>query len=272
LTDPSPISYSVIAALVAGTVNAVAGQNLTAAISISGTTGGTGPYDNQLQRSTDNVNWTNIQGLTYLLLWSDSGLLAGTTYYYRVYVLDDNGFPATSNSASITTPSSAPSAPGLLSTVNKRRSLVNMNFFGRLLPQGGTTWNEAWREHVAGFYAYGFARPPLSATNPGFYSITNTSLYVIERAAGGVGGVTYSWDRAPDNSGSPGSWTNGVSTSNPFYDTGLTHNNKYWYRCTATDSLTSSTSNAVSIIVDPSSNPVSSSGVGLGLAMGMGFD
>lgn len=62
---------------------------------------------------------------------------------------------------------------------------------------------------------------------------------------------TYQYQRAPDNSGSPGTWANiGPNTSNPTYnDTGLTEQTTYWYRVNATDqNSVTTTSSAVKVI------------------------
>ena len=73
----------------------------TTAITVSwgAASGGTAPYTYQLQRSPDNATWANVAGATTSPA-TNTGLTAGTTYYYRISVIDNVAATASSTSAS----------------------------------------------------------------------------------------------------------------------------------------------------------------------------
>jgi hypothetical protein len=93
--------------------------------------------------------------------------------------------------------------------------------------------------------------PPLAAGTVSTASVTGSTLTVSTTAAtGGTTPYTYQFQRAPDSSGSPGSWANVGSsgTSISFNDTGLTASTTYWYRVHVTDALSASVnSSSVSV-------------------------
>jgi hypothetical protein len=70
---------------------------------------------------------------------------------------------------------------------------------------------------------------------PTYSNLTATSLYVSWTAAAGA--VSYKVERAPNASGSPGTWTpiaSGVTSLN-YLNSALTANTAYWYRVRATN-------------------------------------
>jgi hypothetical protein len=100
--------------LVAGTISLTNKSNTTANLSCTAATGGTAPYGYQWHRSTSsgfapgagNV----LAGQTSLTL-ADTGLSAGTTYYYKLRATDSESTPATADTAelSVTTDAAATS-------------------------------------------------------------------------------------------------------------------------------------------------------------------
>ncbi len=67
-----------------------------------------------IERSTDNLNWTQIATTsTNAVSYSDTGLSLGTLYYHRVRAYDAGGYSSYSNTASSTT-ENLPSAPSSL--------------------------------------------------------------------------------------------------------------------------------------------------------------
>ena len=102
LTNFSPASSAQTATTAALSVPAPTFSSVTTtAITVSwgAASGGTAPYAYQLQRSPDNATWANVAGATTSPA-TNTGLTAGTTYYYRVNVTDNVAATASSASAS----------------------------------------------------------------------------------------------------------------------------------------------------------------------------
>jgi hypothetical protein len=78
-------------ALTAGTISVISKTSNTAQLNVTPATGGTGPYTNQWYRDTSNGFSPGagniIAGATELTL-NDTGLIPGTTYYYKVVQTD----------------------------------------------------------------------------------------------------------------------------------------------------------------------------------------
>src|SRR5689334_17580008 len=94
--------------LTAGTLSQVSVGSTTASLAATAATGGTGPYTYQWYRSTT-TGFTPgggniISGATALTL-SDSGLIPGTQYYYKVVATDtgDSNTTVTYTQLAVTT-------------------------------------------------------------------------------------------------------------------------------------------------------------------------
>src|SRR4051812_48181831 len=77
--------------LTAGVISLVSKTNVTANLSATAATGGTGPYTYQWYRSTTtgfSPGAGNILAGKTALTLADSGLTPGTVYYYKVVVTD----------------------------------------------------------------------------------------------------------------------------------------------------------------------------------------
>lgn len=87
--------------LAAGTCSTATVTQTTLTVSTSGTAGGTTPYTYQFQRAPDSSGspgaWANVGPSGSGTSYDDTGLTAGTAYWYRVVVTDADG--ATSNGA-----------------------------------------------------------------------------------------------------------------------------------------------------------------------------
>lgn len=70
-----------------------------------------------LQRSTDRANWTQIvDGTSNTILFTDTGLTTGATYYYRVRAYNSSGPSAWSETATAVVRRNPPGVPGQLRT------------------------------------------------------------------------------------------------------------------------------------------------------------
>ena len=100
-TAATPITVTVLAPLVSGTVSGTQSINYNtapAALSSTAPSGQTGSYTYQWQSSANNNTWTNITGAT-TSGYSPPALTA-TTYYHLV--TSSGGYSATSNAATVT--------------------------------------------------------------------------------------------------------------------------------------------------------------------------
>jgi predicted phage tail protein len=82
-----------------------------------------------IERSTNGVNFNQITTLgANATGYSDLGVTASTTYFYRVRAFNNTGFSGYSNTASATTASagSAPAAPANLTAAPASKSQINL--------------------------------------------------------------------------------------------------------------------------------------------------
>ncbi len=88
----------------------------------------------ELQRSTDQSNWTGLPGLAAdIENVSDTGLLSSTTYYYRVRAFNLSGSSAWDGIASATTDAGPPPADISLSLVgskNRGKHVIDLIWSG----------------------------------------------------------------------------------------------------------------------------------------------
>lgn len=76
------------------------GLSVTVTITGSATNGGAAISGYTVERSTDNVTWTNPQSITSLS-YTYTSLTPGNTYYFRAYATNSTGNSATANSAPV---------------------------------------------------------------------------------------------------------------------------------------------------------------------------
>gem|GEM_PF-805854 len=103
------------------------------AINLSWTDNADNEQGFRIERSTDNATFSEIATVgVNAASYSDSGLTANTTYYYRVRAFNAAGDSAYSNTANATTqtppppPPSAPAAPGNLAATATSTSSINL--------------------------------------------------------------------------------------------------------------------------------------------------
>jgi hypothetical protein len=84
----------------------------------------------QIQRSADSINWTTIKGQSNVYTMTDSGLIGGRTYWYRVQYLngDARNWTPWSPPTSITTPASVPAATNSFSGVAISSSTIQWSW------------------------------------------------------------------------------------------------------------------------------------------------
>src|SRR5467141_1541044 len=138
----------------------------------------------KIERSTDNVTFTQITvaGAT-AVSYSDAGLSASTTYFYRARATNAAGDSAYSNTASATTqaPSPPPTAPTNLAATAAGSSQINLSWTNTSTTQTGvkierSTDNVTFTQiTVAGATAVSYSDVGLSASTTYFYRVRATN-------------------------------------------------------------------------------------------------
>jgi hypothetical protein len=138
----------------------------------------------KIERSTDNVTFTQITvaGAT-AVSYSDAGLSASTTYFYRARATNAAGDSAYSNTASATTqaPSPPPTAPTNLAATAAGSSQINLSWTNTSTTQTGvkierSTDNVSFTQiAVAGATAVSYSNTGLSASTTYFYRVRATN-------------------------------------------------------------------------------------------------
>jgi hypothetical protein len=110
----------------------------TSQINLSWTNTSTSQTGVKIERSTDNVTFTQlaVAGAT-AVSYSDIGLSASTTYFYRVRATSASGDSAYSNTASATTQSPPPTAPTNLAATAAGTSQINLSWTNTSTSQTG---------------------------------------------------------------------------------------------------------------------------------------
>lgn len=162
-----------------------------------------------VQRSPDNVTFTQVgtvgaNGNSY----SDSGLSASSTYYYRVYAYNSGGNSGYSNTANATTLPSAPTAPTGLTATTASISQINLS----------------WTDNANNVSGYIVQRSPDNVT---FTQIATVGANATSYADIGLtAGTTYYYRVCAYNSGGNSAFSNTANattqTAPPTAPTGLT--------------------------------------------------
>ena len=229
-----------------------------------------------LQRSPDNTTWTGIvtqAGTSY----SNTGLTASTTYYYRVDATNSAGSSAFSSSVNATTSPAIPATPTGLAAAATSSTAINISWDAMAgassyslerspddatwaviaspsttsysntgLTPSTTYYYRVASTNSAGTSAYSTSvnaatSPTTPSTPTGLAAAATSSTTISVSWNSSAGAATYTLQRSPDNS----AWT-GIATQagTTYSDSSLTPNTIYYYRVDATNSAGSSTFSA----------------------------
>jgi hypothetical protein len=224
----------------------------------------------QIQRSTDNVNWTTPKAFSNVYTLSDSGLTAGTTYYYRIQYRNGNAAasafsPSQSCTASLTPVITTPSKK----TRNQNTTIAGIGVVGSLVtvsfngtPEAGQatvnslgTWSYSVSTKAEATYTVTAQATQGGNTSGSSNSITVTIDITPPLPPANLRVRTYNgaadviWDPSPSSDvagyqvsrkiGTNGAWTilntSQLILGTQYRDSGLTNGQLYVYRVTAID-------------------------------------
>ena len=237
------------------TISNVGTTSLTLGSSVA--TGGLAPYTYQFQQLAGAV-WQNVSS-------NLSGLIPGTSYTFQVVVTDSLGNTITSAPVSATTLN--PLVAGSLSASDITTNSLTLSVSGAT--GGIPPYSIQYQENIAGVWtnisasvtgltpgtSYTFRAVVTDSNITVAYSnsltVTTQALLTIDipyfdvsginihavPAVNTTGTVIYQFQRANDNSGVPGPYSNigTASTSLEYNDTTVVPGTIYWYRVVATD-------------------------------------
>ncbi len=155
-----------------------------------------------IERSTDNLNWTQIASTSAnAVSYSDTGLSLGTLYYHRVRAYDAGGFSSYSNTSSTTT-ANVPSVPSSLTATSATttasikldwtdNSSNENNFLVERSPNGSNSWT-----NIATTTAN-----TITYNNTGLSQ--NTTYYYRVRAVNSIGYSGYTSTASATTTGTP---------------------------------------------------------------------
>ncbi|HWW92231.1 MAG TPA: Ig-like domain-containing protein [Vicinamibacteria bacterium] len=169
---PAPTAPTNLAAAAAG----------TAQINLSWTNTSTSQTGVKIERSTDNVTFTQITVAgASAVSYSDTGLTASTTYFYRARATNSSGDSPYSNTASATTQSPPPTAPTNLAATAAGTAQINLSWTNTSTTQTGVKIERSidnvtfTQITVAGATAASYSDTGLSASTTYFYRVRATS-------------------------------------------------------------------------------------------------
>ncbi len=222
----------------------------------------------KIERSPTGATWTNLNaaGLTgSSTSYADTGLTAGTTYYYRVSAISASGTSAASSSINLPTLATAPTLTATVASATQ----VNLSWTAptgaasykvEISSDGGSTWtilatpatttyaatglttDTAYRFRVSAVNAGGASAPSAFASvttvlaSPGSFAAAPQSVSEIDLSWTVVANATsYKIERSLDNTTwtalVPGVPLTGSSTS--YNDTSVSAGTLYFYRISA---------------------------------------
>jgi Fibronectin type III domain/NapC/NirT cytochrome c family, N-terminal region len=272
------------AAPAAPTFSSIAQTSLS--VTWSAPTGGATSYN--VQRATDSAFTANLVTSTSVTSpFSSTGLVAGTTYWYRVQAVNASGTVngTGASTATLPTPPGTPGTPTFSGTTASGTTVtwtassgatsydlqraLDSGFTTGLVTTTGVTSPSAvgglvssttyWFRVVAnnaggsttglGSSVTTSAGPPGPPGTPTYTGITQVSATVSWTAASGA--TSYNLQRATDSGFTIGLTTFTTVTS-PYTDSGpLTANTTYWYRVVAVNGLGTTTGNGSSVATLP---------------------
>ncbi len=249
---------------VATTVTATAVSASRIDLSWSAVTDATG-Y--RVERSPDGTTWSPLSTVASAVTsYSDTGLAAATTYYYRIVAISNGTESAPSAPASATTASVAPAAPRLspapttqinvawsgVSNAPAILAVARQHIVERLPPPApASRLTAAFALHYSPVATIP-APPDSPVPRPHYGDVTAPTTPTGLKAASAKGKVNLSWTGSTDAGGSglagyrvwrSTSGTAGVfaligttaATSTSYTDGSVTGKTDYWYRVTAFD-------------------------------------
>lgn len=282
-----PSEYSNTAGVMTPQVKPSAPSNLTATatgssqINLAWTDNSNNETGFKIERSLDNVNFVQIVTvLADVKVYSDTGLTAATTYYYRVRSTNTAGDSENSNTASATTTQAPPLAPTNLIANPESSTQINLSWsdnannetgfrierstgdgsFTQIATAGANVTSYSNTRLTAGT-TYSYRVRAYNAVGNSGYSNTATTATpqvapsapssLSTKAASGTS-IQLSWrdnsnneesfriERSPDGT----TFTEIVTVpanTRKYLSSGLSVNTKYWYRVRASNSAGNST-------------------------------
>ena len=259
----------------------------------------TGETSFTVQRSPDGTSWASIATVgANVTNYTDTGLAAGSTYYYRVLAIDAGGSSAPSASASATAVGAPPAQPSGVSATTASASEIDIQWQGasdasgyrvERSADGSTGWTAVY---TGGATPTSYSDLGLGASTTYYYRViaTNSSgpspasavvsattkplppatpanpaasaLSASQISVTWSGGETgFTVQRSPNGTDS---WTTAGTTAQgvtSFTDTGLAGATTYYYRVLATNSGGSSAPSTVVSATTPSGAPAAPTGL-----------
>ncbi|HYV28707.1 MAG TPA: fibronectin type III domain-containing protein, partial [Candidatus Eisenbacteria bacterium] len=144
----------------------------------------------KIERSTNNVNFTQIATVSAnVTTYSNTGLSPLTTYYYRVRANNANGDSGYSNAANATTPDVVPAPPSNLTATAISKTQINLAWTDNSGNEQGFKVERS-TDGVAFTQIVAVAANVTSYANTGLQG--NKKYYYRVRAYNAVGNSTYS--------------------------------------------------------------------------------